>query len=206
MINNEKIKWFLLYMKINSSLLPPGSRNSVIVNIDLVTIQVEESDRVREVSETGSDVREDRTSGDPDQWRLGGRVELQGGERHSEWRRGEREVQVQVCRVLSHLRPLLPRQEQVRTALVPVCSGSGSVPPELDLELPDQTGLQTQLLQGQQIILLYNTQYFIIYIITYFMYIQNIIISIYGFISIIIRIIFFHFFHFDSVRKLFSFF
>lgn len=46
----------------------------------LVTVQVVQSNRVREVSETGSDVREDWTSGDPNQGELRRWVELQ---RHS---------------------------------------------------------------------------------------------------------------------------
>lgn len=44
----------------------------------------------------------------------------------------------------SHLTPLLPRQEQVGSALVPV--RCGPVPQKLDLELTDQTGLEAELL------------------------------------------------------------
>lgn len=44
------------------------------------TVQVVQSDSVCKVSKAGSDVREDGTSGDPNQGGLWGRVELQEGE------------------------------------------------------------------------------------------------------------------------------
>lgn len=46
----------------------------------------------------------------------------------------------------SYLGPFFTWQEQVGSALVRVRSGSGSVPQKLDLDLTDQTGLQTELL------------------------------------------------------------
>lgn len=49
----------------------------------------------------------------------------------------------QMCR--SHLCPPLPRQEQVRTTLVPVCCGS--IPQKLHLDPADQTGREAELLR-----------------------------------------------------------
>lgn len=47
----------------------------------------------------------------------------------------------------AHLRAPLPRQEQVRAALVPV--GRGSVPQELHLDPADQTGREAEHLPAE---------------------------------------------------------
>lgn len=103
---------------------------------EVITIQVEESHCVCKVWEMGSDVREDGTSGDADQWRFRGCIELQETLTTSQRTEREREREFQVCSCWSHLSPLICGQEQVGPALVPG-SGSGSVPQELNLDLTD---------------------------------------------------------------------
>ena len=108
---------------------------------------MQEPHPVCEVLVTGRDVREDGTSGDPDQGGLWGRVELQAGERQPQSIRPVNWfVSWSKSLSWSYLGPLLPWKKQVGSTLVPVCSSSGSVPQELDLDLTGQTGLKTQLL------------------------------------------------------------